>query len=154
MGLQFTVYGLQFTKSILSKAFFLFLIILLPAQLSAQINTTSFGFVIKPIFPSKYFRTGPETRYAPDSLGNMVSFRLAQSSGFNFGGIVRRGVTKNLSFETGITYVKRNYQLDIEDSVLNFSESSSFKIIGYEIPIQALVFVQLSQEIWMNASLG
>lgn len=116
-------------------------------QLMAQENVTTFGFVVKPIFPSKYFRTGPK-----DFSVNGVDFTLSQQSGFSAGAVVRRGLTKTLSFETGINYVKRLYKLQIKDSA--FTGKSNFKIIGYEIPIQLLVFVQLSQTIWMNAALG
>ena len=136
------------------KSTYLLFLILFPGFLIAQVNTTSFGFLVKPIFPSSYFRTGAQTQEVADTLGNNYSFRLAQSSGFSVGAVVRRGLTKNLSFETGIQYVKRNYNLDITDDSSAFTGRSDFTIVGYEIPLQLLVFVQLSRAIWMNASLG
>ena len=113
----------------------------------SQKNVTTFGFVVKPVFPSNYFRTGPKTFEV-----NNVDFTISQQSGFSAGGIVRHGITKSLSFETGINFVKRLYDLKITDST--FTGKSNFKIVGYEIPIQALVFIQLSKDIWMNAALG
>ncbi len=134
--------------------FFISCFLCAPHALLAQVNTTAFGFVVKPIFPSEIFRTGPQTQNDADSAGNSISFGLAQNSGFSVGGIIRKGITKNISFETGISYVNRKYQLDISDTSTSFSGNSDFTIVGYEIPIQVLVFVQLSQQMWMNASLG
>ena len=116
-------------------------------EVYSQKNVNTFGFVVKPIFPSKYFRTGPKNFEV-----NNIDFNIAQQSGFSAGGIVRHGITKSLSFETGINYVKRLYDLKITDSA--FVGKSNFKIVGYEIPMQVLVFVQLSKDIWMNAALG
>ena len=142
---RFFISGFLFRISIL---------LFLPSLLFSQEKTTSFGFVIKPIFPSTYFRTGPQTNNEIDTNSNHYTFKLAQTSGFSAGGILRKGLTKNLSIETGIQYVKRHYNLDVTDSSIGRTESSDFKIIGYEVPLQVLVFVQLSQQIWMNASLG
>lgn len=157
MGLRFTVYSLRFANNkfyLFGFVICFFSLLIHPNKSSAQINTTSFGFVLKPVFPSKFFRTGPQTQNAADSAGNSITFKLAQNSGINFGGLVRKGITKSISAETGIEFIKRNYHLDITDTAKNFSGGSDFKIIGYEIPIQVLVFIQLSQQIWMNASLG
>ena len=131
-----------FRQLILSLSLLLF-----PGILIAQKDVTTFGFVFKPIFPSKYFRTGPI-----DFSANNVDFRITQKSGISMGGVVRKGITKTLSIETGINYVKRNYDLVITDSV--FTGKSDFKIVGYEIPLQALVFIQLSKDVWMNVALG
>lgn len=114
----------------------------------------SFGFVVKPIFSSSYFRTGPQLQEVKDISGNNYSYALAQSSGFIAGGLLRKSFTKNIALESGIQFVKRIYNLDITSDSSSFSGSSDFKIIGYEFPIQALVFVQLSRKIWMNAALG
>jgi hypothetical protein len=114
---------------------------------AAQERVTTVGIVVKPLFPSKYFRTGLQ-----ETTNNNVDFSLKQKSGFSAGAVIRKGFTKTLSVETGIAFVKRNYHFTITDSL--FNESSDFKIIGYEIPLQALVFVQLSKDIWMNGSLG
>ena len=62
------------------------------------------------------------------------------------------GFTDLLAIESGINYVKRKYQLTITDS--SFSGSSSFRIIGYEIPVSFLVFIQLGEKLFMNVSLG
>ena len=97
-------------------------------QLMGQINTTQFGFCYRPIFSSNYFRTGPK-----DFDDNKISYTLSQSSGYSTGALIRRGVTKKLTIESGILYVKRNYDLTLRDTT--FNSQSDFSIIGYEIPI-------------------
>ncbi|MFM2157334.1 MAG: hypothetical protein RL516_2083 [Bacteroidota bacterium] len=116
-------------------------------RLSAQINTTQFGFCYRPIFSSSYFRTGPK-----DFDDNKISYTLSQSSGYSTGALIRRGITKKLTLESGILYVKRNYDLTLRDTT--FISQSDFSIIGYEIPLSALIYIQLDQKIWMSASMG
>lgn len=113
----------------------------------AQERVTTVGIVIRPVFPSKYFRTGPVV-----TNDNNVQFTLKQNSGFSAGGAIRYGISKTFSVESGISYVKRGYDLDIVDSSAVFS--SSHKVIGYEIPLQALVFIRLSKQLWMNVGMG
>ena len=113
----------------------------------SQDGVTTFGITVKPVFPSEYFRTGPKV-----SFDNDIQFTLTQNSGFSAGGTIRYGINKTLSIESGLSFVKRIYQLDIADSSAVIS--TDFKVIGYEIPLQALVFIQLSKHIWMNVALG
>ncbi|MFM7015049.1 MAG: hypothetical protein ACKOX3_01865 [Bacteroidota bacterium] len=120
---------------------------LIKLSLLGQINTTQFGFCYRPIFSSSYFRTGPK-----DFENNNIYYTLAQHSGYSTGVLVRRGITKKLTFESGILYVKRNYDLTIKDT--NDIYKSDFSIIGYEIPLSALIYIQLDPKIWMSASMG
>lgn len=112
-----------------------------------QERVTTFGFGYKPIFPSTYLRTGPK-----DFSDNGIDYTIAQKSGFSAGGIIRFGLNNRISFESGIMYTKRNYDLTIRDTA--FTGLSDFKIIGYEIPVNTLVFIQLGQQMWMNVTLG
>lgn len=114
---------------------------------NAQDNVLTAGFQFKPIFPSKFFNTGPQSK---DSSG--VNFTLKPNSGYCFGMIVRYGISNRISMESGINYVKRTTELSISDGA--FKGISKFKIIGYEIPMSGLVFIQLSEKIFMDASLG
>jgi hypothetical protein len=132
---------------VVRKLKLLFIILLTINQSFAQLNTTSFGISIKPIFPSKYFRTGPI-----DFSDKGINYTLAQTSGFSAGALVRQGITKRLSLETGLLFVKRNFNLSIKDTT--WTGESSFKIIAYEIPVSALVFIQLGKEIYMSTALG
>jgi len=114
---------------------------------NAQENVITAGVQFKPIFSSKFFETGPS-----ESVDNNVKFNLKPGGGYCVGMVIRKGITNRISFESGINYVKRNYDLSITDSSNN--RESDFSIIGYEIPLQGLVFIQLSDYIFMDAALG
>jgi hypothetical protein len=114
----------------------------------AQDNILTAGFQIKPIFSTEILGTG-EQKLTGDSN---VIFGTKPGSGICFGMVVRYGLTDRVSLETGINYVKRSYSLNITDSL--FSGNSEYRIIGYEIPLSCLVFIQLSEKIFMDVSLG
>ncbi len=113
----------------------------------SQENIFTAGFQYKPIFSSAFFSTGTKT-----VTQNNIDFSITQRNGYCAGMIIRRGINKRFSFETGINYVKRNFDLDIKDT--SFTGSSDFKIIGYEIPVQGLIFLQMSKKVFMNSSAG
>jgi hypothetical protein len=72
----------------------------------------------------------------------------------NMGMVIRKGITKNWSFETGICFVQRNFSARVKPSNLSDSLVMSYRMIAYEIPLQALVFVKLGEHLYMNASGG
>ncbi len=125
------------------------LIVLLSMTILAQAQdqVTSFGIAFKPIFPSKYFRTGPK-----NYSDNGIDFNLLQKSGISMGAVVRRGIGKKLAFEGGMMYTKRNYEFSLRDT--SFTGGSAVKIIGYEIPLSILVMQQLGQQVFMSTGLG
>ncbi|MFM7726195.1 MAG: outer membrane beta-barrel protein [Flavobacteriales bacterium] len=122
---------------------------ILPNALTAQVNVTTLGVQLKPILPSKYFGTGTEDLEMED-----LSVNFEPNLGLNFGMVVRRGITRNWSVESGICMVQRNYTLHFMHPTLPEEKQLRFRYIGYEIPIQALVFVKLSDNLFMNASGG
>jgi len=115
----------------------------------AQEKVIIAGFQFKPIFTSDFFDTGP----IEDQI-NGVNFNLNQKSGLCFGMVVRKGISKKISFETGINIIKRNFDIGVvvPDSAVNSSES--FSITGYELPLKGLVFIQLSDNIFMDVAMG
>ena len=119
----------------------------IPLHNYAQKKVTTVGIQIKPIFPLNFVNTGAQT-----VIQNDVTFDLTLSSGFSGGMIIRHGFSDLLAFETGINYVKRKYDLKITDG--NFKGESQFRIIGYEIPLSFLVYIQLGEKFFMNASMG
>jgi len=127
--------------------YFLFFFLLLSKLVNSQDNVITVGVQYKPIFSSNFFNTGPEIATA-----NGVNFEIAPKSGFCAGVIIRKGFTKTVSFESGINYVKRNFNLKITDS--DFTGDSEFSIVGYEIPVLGLIFIQLSDQIFMDVALG
>lgn len=123
------------------------LLVFTPLFSAAQKNITTFGVLVRPVFPNEFFRTGPI-----DFSDKDINYSIVQQSGMSFGGIIRRGITNRLSLETGITYTKRNYNLSLSDT--SFTGTGDYSIIGYEIPLSSLVFIQLGEQLWMNGGLG
>lgn len=113
----------------------------------AQQHVTTFGFLIRPSFPSQFFRTGPK-----DFSGDIADFSVIQRSGISYGGLVRRGVTKRLTLETGLIYTKRNYDMSL--SAGSLTSKGSYSVIGYQMPVSSLIFIQLTDNLWMSAGLG
>lgn len=129
-----------------SAILFLFLL-LFCIQVTAQENTVTVGLQAKPIFPVKFLKTGPQLLSQ-----NGVDFKVSPKLGYSGGMVIRWGFTKTISLETGINYVKRNY--DLEFSTDTFKGKSDFGIVNYQIPVSALVFIRLADKLYMNASAG
>lgn len=115
----------------------------------SQERVTTFGIQVKPLIPSTLLGTGLE-----ELVGESNDYQMQQRVGYSFGGVMRKGLTKWLSIETGISYVRRNYEARVFNPISNFSDTTQFRIIGYEIPVTGLVFVQLAERIYMDGALG
>jgi len=127
-----------------------FLVILLMGNFSiAQKGTTSFGLQLKPIVPVSYFQAGPLN--LSDAI---VDIEIKQKLGYSMGMIIRHNITNLISFETGINYVRRNYAIAATSKIGTLNDQLEFGFVNYEIPLQALVYVQLSKRIYMNVSSG
>lgn len=129
----------------------LFICILLSHSLilNAQEKVTTFGIQFKPIIPISFVDGGTLNK----SISN-VNFELKPKFGLAFGMVIRKGFTKNISLETGINLLRRNFDLTINDVDSSFSSNSNFRVINYEIPISLLVYVKIGQKMFMNASGG
>ena len=131
-------------------AFFISYVVLgLIFSLTAQQKVTTVGIQFKPILSSELINTGPQT----EKVGN-IGFELKPKGGYSFGMVVRKGLTKQLSIESGINFSRRNYDLSITNDSLNFNGTSDFSYIIYEIPIMGLVYVQLGQQTYLNTAFG
>lgn len=104
---------------------------------------------MKPIIPSNLLRAGNT-----QAFNEGIEYNMNQRVGYAFGGIIRQGLTPWFSLETGINYVRRNFEATVSNPNLSFSDSSRFRIIGYEIPVQGLVFVRLSDQLYMDGGFG
>lgn len=121
------------------------------SSVCAQENVTTFGIQFKPILPINIFVDGPF-----EWTDSIYSGNIQSKTGYSFGMVVRHGLTKRLSLETGINFVRRNYDLKMHkqtDSVL-LSDATDFGIVSYSIPLQGLVYIQLGEQLFMNASAG
>jgi hypothetical protein len=130
---------------------FAFLLMFLMDAL-AQEKVLTAGFQIRPFFASKFFKTGTQQK---DS--SSVSFTVTPRGGYSAGGIIRYGISKTVSFETGINFVKRPHDVRLvkttDGSMVN-SVHTGFSSVSYEIPANMLVFIQLSERLLMDVALG
>lgn len=126
-----------------------FIFLSLSFNLKAQEKVTTFGIQFKPIVPLNYIDGGKQAKEQ-----NNISFEIDPKVGLSFGMVIRKGLTKNISLETGINYLRRNFSLSINDKDSAFSSNSKFRLVTYEIPVSGLVYVQLGREMFMNVSGG
>lgn len=108
-----------------------------------------FGFQFKPLIPGDFLSKSQIT-----VSNGTFSGRFTQKYGYSFGAVTRIGITKLISFETGINQVKRNYDIDFSYPDSNLFGSTDFSVISYDIPINAMIYIQLSEKFFTNASLG
>ena len=138
-----SIIRMQFiTKSVLFSCLIFF-----GSSLFAQKSLTTVGIQYKPIFPIDFLGTGPLTNEFDG-----VQFKNELTSGFSFGLIIRHQFTDVIAIEGGINYVKRKFDLTFSDA--DFVGNSQFRIIGYEIPLTAMFFTRVSENIYVNGALG
>ena len=118
-------------------------------SLYSQEKVTTFGIQLKPIIPIEFFNAGKQ-----EQIQNNIEYINQPKFGLSFGMVIRKGLTKSLSIETGLNFLKRNFDLTINDPDSSFSGTSDFSIVNYEIPILGLVYVQLSRNMFMNVAGG
>ena len=108
-----------------------------------------FGIYARAVFPSNAIGNAPIT-----VSKNGFTSTITQNLGYSFGGTVRAGITKLISFETGINFTQRNFsiQMDLVDSSITGTNTMGF--IQYDIPLNALIYIQLSKIWYANASIG
>ena len=108
-----------------------------------------FGFQVRPLLPTQFIGNPITTIQQP-----VFSTSLTQTYGYSIGGIVRAGFTKRLALETGIHYNIRKFDVDmsIPDSALYAKNDLTF--ITFEIPINLLVYIQMSKKVYASTALG
>lgn len=123
--------------------------LLIGSEIRAQKNVTTVGIQFKPMIPNRVFSATSTTV----SEGT-VDFAMRNSFGYAFGMVIRHGFSDTWSVEGGINYVKRNFQLSALDNGSQFQAEGDFGIVGYEMPVLALVYIRLTEQIYMNAAFG
>lgn len=113
----------------------------------SQKDIITYGMQIKPLVPFTYF-VG-ETVVVDSNLTNTFSSK----PGYSFGMMVRRGFTNTIAMEFGINYVRRNYNIFLEENDKEI-DRSEFGYVSYEIPTQALFYAKLSDEFYINGAGG
>jgi len=110
---------------------------------------TYFGVQVRPIFPTNYIG-----ERITSLSGSGFETTISQRLGYGFGGTVRANITKLIAFESGINFTQRYFDLDVAIPDSNVVGSQGMTFVEYDIPLNALIYIQLSEEIFMNASLG
>ena len=129
----------------------LIFMVMLSSAVMAQKGVTTFGIQVKPLIPNSYFNFSDETK---TSVDGSLSSNWAPRASLNFGMVIRKGLSKAISVETGINLVRRNYTVESVDQGLGINNDIKFSFTGYEIPIQGLIYVRLDERWWMNGSAG
>jgi hypothetical protein len=114
-----------------------------------QEKETVFGFSFKPVISGSLINEGLAER---NEAGLRV--QIPKLFGYSAGMNIRHSFTKRFSIESGIHFVQRNYSFDIDDRNYNIFTQRSFRVVGYQVPVLALIYVQLTRQIFMDVSFG
>ncbi len=115
----------------------------------AKLDDYTFGMQFKPIIPVNYF--GIEPSILNDTVTEIGVF---PKYGYSMGMVMRRNFTSLISLETGISYIRRNYNIKAQESSRDTSDLADFGFISYAIPFQGLIYIRLSEKLFMNTSAG
>lgn len=114
----------------------------------AQEGVTTFGIQFKPVIPLGFF--DPKTTLTRPHMEGSIDL----TGGLSFGMVIRRGITKSISIETGLNQITRRYNVALMVDSANFSADGKIRLVGYELPILGLVYIRLGQKTWMNNAIG
>lgn len=132
-----------------SRIIILIFYFLVVASAKGQENVVTFGIQYRPIVPSQFLNSSSFSRNSA-TVATITSPKYSQA----FGMLVRKGLTRIWSLETGINFVQRNYQIDIKYDLVRETQRIRYRYLNYEVPVQALVYVKLGTNLFMNASGG
>ncbi len=140
------------------KILFAILLSLLSFYSSAQVKKSRvpsyFGIRVSTVFPTRYIGN-PKLELASDQTDTYrITSTLQQRVGYSFGGTVRVGLTKLIALETGINFTHRNFNLEMSVPDSNIYAKKELAFIDYDIPVNALFYIPLSDQWYMNASIG
>lgn len=110
---------------------------------------TVFGVQYKPIIPAAYFDAASVIAEWEGFI-----FELKPQYSYSLGMVVRKGLNKTFSLESGINYIQQNYRIDMQHGSLALDDFTEFGIRSYEIPLQALVYVQVAPNWYLNTAFG
>ena len=114
-----------------------------------QEQRATFGIQYKPIIPSKYFNSSYQ-----NSSQFGYDFKLSPKYSNSLGMIIRYRISKIFWFENALNYTERNYKLELKNNNFNISDNNNFNIRSYEIPLQLLTYIQVSNLWYVNAAFG
>lgn len=124
------------------------------SQKSTEKIPTYFGIQIRPVFPTQFIGES-ETFFQQNNPERIYAWtNIIQKTGYSYGATVRVGLTRLIALETGINLTHRKFDLtmSVPDSALY--GTNSLELVTYDIPINALFYIKLSDQWYSNASLG
>lgn len=110
-----------------------------------------FGIVASPVIPNNFIGK-IHSVFKNESEQMTVDFH--NRWGVTFGATARIGLTKLFSLETGISQVRRMYNVSVSVPDSSIQVSSKLAFINYDIPLNGLFYIQLAEQWFMDASLG
>ncbi|WP_430403157.1 hypothetical protein [Fluviicola sp.] len=110
-----------------------------------------FGIVAAPVIPNNFI--GAVHTELLDSSGSMTT-DFHNKWGFTFGATIRIGLSKNISLETGISQVRRIYNVGVSLPDSGIYDSQKLAFVNYDVPLNALFYVKLTEKWYADASLG
>lgn len=110
-----------------------------------------FGITLSPVIPNNFIGA-VHTNFKDSAQSMSVDFK--NKWGLTFGATIRIGLSKRIAIETGISQVRRIYEVSSEIPDSNVFSTSKIAFVNYDIPLNALVYVQLSEKWFMDASAG
>lgn len=120
----------------------------MPVRIQAQVGVATLGIQAKPVIPFTFF--DPVTRLDVPPLNGSVEL----TGGFAFGMMVRAGITKSISIETGINQITRRFDVGLANDTNGYAIRDELRFIGYEVPVLGMVYIRLGEHTWMNNALG
>ncbi len=112
-------------------------------------HLTSVGFQVRSISPVGV--TGKNTYHISS---NGFETRISQQAGFAIGAVIRTNLSEKFAIETSINFTHRRFNMEVSIPDSNVFGSSDMTFIEYDIPINAIMYTQLSDRMFLNSSLG
>ena len=134
------------------KAFlFCILVLFVTQQTKAQSSDrkTTFGIQFKPLLEEGFIGSS-QLNIKNDIFQSVFN----QKQGRSFGAILRFPVWNNLYIETGLAQIKRNYTVNYTTLDSNFIASKDISFTSHDIPLNALVFIKIANQLYLNTALG
>lgn len=120
-----------------------------------QYNFMTAGLTFRPIIPSNLLQTASiQVTGNVEDENEYLRLRVDQRLGYSFGMVVRKNFTQRFAMETGVNFVRRGFDVEVTDLDSSYTSGVDFGISSYEIPLMALVYIRLGEEVFMNTALG
>ncbi|MFB6258338.1 MAG: hypothetical protein ABEH38_06575 [Flavobacteriales bacterium] len=134
---------------VLLRAFLLLSMIPLSGEAQKADRFTAFGLQYRPILATPLLDTGPFS-----TRNEEFSVKVTPELGHDFGMVLRWGIDERFAIETGIDQIRRNFRIEVKDRKSDFKEQMRFEMLAYQLPLRALLYVQLGKKLYTNAAVG